>query len=467
LIVSIETPVFKSGRLQRCIDSVLYQSSPDWEYSLLWDGGDAESRRILEDLQRRKLPNVTVHFGENRGIARARRFLSEHSRGDFILPLDDDDALPFHAVERFLHAAAQKPWAAVIRAQRTMIDEEGRAMDAPAWFPFEPRHYQRGMVTDLSNHSQPNLISRWAYERTSGWEGFEDFGFAGEDCDLYLKLEEVGTIELLDETLYYYRVHPNRQSLVLTNEAAYEMWRRLADKTIERIGLPLRRASEMPPYAYEPLLRPAPALSRTDFVIVAPAGRPERAIEALRRARVDDGAVQVADGAGAADLNRACRRGTRPFLCVVDAGVDLDQPGALETLVRLMHESDADLAAPKLLAPDGSILWGGPGAGDTGRGRGEPDDGRYDATTSAAWLSEWLMLTRREVVKALGGFDEGFGDRHTAMADFCLRARRRDFACRYLGGVGFTYSGPRLEPDDPAAAERMRRKWSASPQLRV
>jgi GT2 family glycosyltransferase len=136
-----------------------------------------------------------------------------------------------------------------------------------------------------------------------------------------------------------------------------------------------------------------------------------------------------------------------------------------------MHESNADLAAPKLLAPDGSILWAGPGFGDgsrpTSRGRGEPDDGRYDATTSAAWLSERLMMTRREVVTALGGFDEGFQDRRAAVVDFCLRARQRDFACRYLGDVGFTASGVAVDPDDAAATGRLHRKWATSPQLLV
>ena len=39
MIVSIETPVFKGGWLQRCIDSVLYQSSPQWRLPLPWDGG--------------------------------------------------------------------------------------------------------------------------------------------------------------------------------------------------------------------------------------------------------------------------------------------------------------------------------------------------------------------------------------------------------------------------------------------
>ena len=468
MTVSIETPVFKSGRLQRCIDSVLGQSSPDWTFSLLWDGGDAGSRRILEDLERQQHPNVTVHFAENRGIGRARRFLTERSSGDFILPLDDDDALPFYAVERFLHIAQQKPWAAVIRARRKMIDEEGKVLDAPAWFPFEPRHYQRGMVTDLTNHSQPCLISRWAYNRTSGWEGFEDFGFAGEDCDLYLKLEEVGTVELLDETLYYYRVHPNRQSLVLTNQAAFEMWRRLADRTIARIGLPLKRTSEMPPFSYEPLSRPAPSLDMVDFVIVAAEGH-DRAAQSLRRSGIADGAVRVVDRPSAAGLNEACRQSSRPFLCILDAAIEVDGTGGLETMLRLMHEGNADLAAPKLLGEDGAILWARPGFDGehrpTIRGSGERDDGQYDITTSAAWLSKRLMLARREVVSAVGGFDEGFQDVRTAMVDFCLRARQREFACAYIGGVGFTCAGSALDQDDAAAADRLRRKWATFPHL--
>ena len=69
------------------------------------------------------------------------------------------------------------------------------------WFPWEPRHYQHGMVTDLFNHSQPALVSRAAYERTSGWEGFEEFLFAGADCDIFTKVEEVAPVVLLDEVL--------------------------------------------------------------------------------------------------------------------------------------------------------------------------------------------------------------------------------------------------------------------------
>jgi glycosyltransferase involved in cell wall biosynthesis len=319
MIVSVEVPVFKGGWLQRCIDSVLCQNSPHWKLSLLWDGGDRQSRKILEKLKRRRHPNVRVHFAENRGIARARRYLSEHSHGDFILPLDDDDALPFNAVERFLAVAEEKPWSSVIRGQRKIIDEEGKVLDTPPWFPFEKRHYQNGMVMDLNNHAQPYLIRRSAYERTAGWEGFEDFRFAGEDCDIYLKLEETGTIELLDEILYYYRVHEERASLVLTDLGAYEMWRRLADKTIKRIGLPLQRLNDRPPFQYERIQVPEPT---PDMVNLVP---------------ISDGTRSL--------VNEGLRQTTRPIVCFVNSAQRDDDATQLEARLAHMRQRDTDLVA--------------------------------------------------------------------------------------------------------------------------
>ena len=267
MIVSIETPVFKGEWLTHCINSVLTQSSGCWKFSLLWDGGDDLSRNILEELEKLNHPNIKVYFKENRGIANARHFLTEHSEGDYILPLDDDDVLTADAVEKFLAFVEARPWSGIVRGQRKFIDEEGRVVDMEPWFPFEPRHYQYGMVTDLFNHSQPYLINRSFYEQTAGWEGFEDFMFAGEDCDIILKLEEFAPIELLDDVLYYYRLNPKRASDTLAVEGAHEMWRRLADKSIARIGLPIERKNDIPPYSYEHLPRTHPGKAMIDFVI--------------------------------------------------------------------------------------------------------------------------------------------------------------------------------------------------------
>ena len=85
-----------------CIESVICQNSPSWVFSARWDGGDELSHRILDVLNRLDHPQLKVHFGPNQGIAYTRRFLTDRSRGDYILTLDDDDMLALDAIEKFL-----------------------------------------------------------------------------------------------------------------------------------------------------------------------------------------------------------------------------------------------------------------------------------------------------------------------------------------------------------------------------
>jgi Glycosyl transferase family 2/Glycosyltransferase like family 2 len=265
--VSIEVPVIKGQWLIACIDSILNQTSADWRLSLLWDGGDEASRAILERVERLRHPRLAVYYRDRAGIAASRRFLTERSAGELILPVDDDDLLAPTAIAELLAAAEAMPWAGLIRARRGFIDEAGRPVEMDDWFPFTPRRFERGMTCDLYNQAHPYLIRRSAYVRTMGWEGFADFRLAGEDCDIFLKIEEVAAIELLDRRLYYYRLHLQRTSHHLGPTAAEEMWRRLADRTLARRGLPLARTNAIQPFSYRRLARRRATLADVECVV--------------------------------------------------------------------------------------------------------------------------------------------------------------------------------------------------------
>jgi len=266
--VSIEVPVVGGAWLLPTIQSVLAQTSRDWTLHLLWDGGDALSKRILDTLAAQKNPQIKVFYTERMGIAQARRYLTQHSQGEWILPLDHDDLLDKEAVKRFLRAAETAPWAGIIRARRAFVDERGTIhRDTPDWFPFQDRHYHRGMTTDLFNHAQPMIIRRSAYQQTTGWEGYDEYYGAGEDCDMFLKIEEIQDIELLDDLLYYYRVHDKRTSNALGEPAALDMWRRLADKTIARRQLPFKRTNEVQPFTYTGKWERTTDVSAIDVVV--------------------------------------------------------------------------------------------------------------------------------------------------------------------------------------------------------
>lgn len=477
MIVSIETPVFKGKWLTQCIDSVLTQSSPNWRFSLCWDGGDEQSRQILEALDARNLPNVDIYFEENRGIANARHFISERSKGEYILSLDDDDVLTADAVKKFLAFVEAKPWAGIVRARRKFINEEGQVVDQEPWFPFEPRHYQHGMVTDIFNHSQPCLMKRSLYEQTSGWEGFEDFMFAGEDCDVILKLEELGPIELFDDVLYYYRLNSSRASDSLEVAGAHEMWRRLADKSIARMGLPLERKNDVPPYVYERLPQPAPDVSMIDFVI--PVGKgfsgyrsKRRHLKTLKRFGVAGDAihfVELNQGGLAASHNAGFRQTTRPLVCFLSEAVHIKDPHFFDALFATMHEQLADVVGPKLTSRRGDVLSAVPRFDDEQlpkiRSADELGEEQINGVLDAPWLPAECLLIRREVMNAVAGFETGYTCGRIQSADFSLKARLRDFKCLYVGSASAVCDVSRHTQSTAASLELYHEKWRSHAHL--
>jgi hypothetical protein len=178
-------------------------------------------------------------------------------------------------------------------------------------------------------------------------------------------------------------------------------------------------------------------------------------------------AVRVIDADGVTALNAGIRQGTRPLVCVVDATVRLDGTGSIGTLLRLMHQHEADLAAPKLTDQSGAVVWANPGFRNGNGSAGPPADGgagHEDGVADAAWVDGRLVLARREVVNAVGGLDEGYGETRMAFMDFSLRARQRRFKCLYLGTVSLTCAAG-TPPANGEGWDRLRRKWAPYPQL--
>ena len=253
------------------------------------------------------------------------------------------------------------------------------------------------MVTDVFNQAQPYLIRRSAYDRTRGWTGFADFMGAGEDCDIFLQLEEVAHFEFIDEVLYHYRLHDDRASHALTSEAAFEMWRRLSDGAIARMGLPLSRVSAAPPFVYERLPRPAVTLEDVDFVI---------------RGRAADAATWRMSG---------FRTTERRLVCFQSEDMEIQSRSALQAFVKALDATDADVLAPHL-------------------------------------LGEEFILVRREVIVATGGFDEHYVPACLQAADFCLQARRRGFSCIDIPLEGVIDRGPLTAWTDADVAV-LKSKW--------
>jgi glycosyltransferase involved in cell wall biosynthesis len=407
MIISIEVPVFKGQFLQQCINSVLKQSSNAWELSIVWDGGDLLSKKILDQVNSRGHPNIKIYFTKNQGIAKARAFLSNLNSHPYILPLDDDDELAPNAIELFIKTASENPWASLIRGRRGFINEKSEIVDEPQWFPFAPRNYYKGMVTDIFNQSQPYLIRRTAYEKTYGWRGFNDFMHAGEDCDIFLQLEELAHFELIDELLYYYRLHNDRASNELTSAAAFEMWRRLADESLIRMQLNLVRRNNNPPFVYEEKEKIVYTLQDVDFIV----DNNSPLTQKLKNAGIlSSSIIEVSRVNNHSNWRmEGFKISVKKLILFIDSSVEIQNIESLSKLVAALNESGADLMSPSYNSCISNSV--------------ECD------FIERSWLIDICILAKREVLLATGGFDNEFLPENLSGIDFCIQARRKGFTC--------------------------------------
>lgn len=266
--ISIEIPVVEGTWLRQSIDSILAQTLHDWSLTLLWDQGDELSRQILGELESLRDPRISIFYQETRlGIGRSRQFMSARSTADFLLPLTDCDLLDETAVERFCEHLNERPWCGVARARQGFMDKDGNRLDSQECLPLEPRQYFRGMTCDLHNIGSPYVIRKRVYDKTDGWEQDESWFRGGEDCNIFTKCEEYGDIELIDECLSWRRTDAQRTNHPPDRTADSDLWRRVAETTLERRQLSLHRNNDVPPFSFTTPTSPLPTAADVDFII--------------------------------------------------------------------------------------------------------------------------------------------------------------------------------------------------------
>ena len=102
--VSIIIPVYNVERyLDRCVESVLRQTYPDFEV-LLIDDGSTDHSGTLCDQWAEKDPRVRVTHKENRGVSAARNIGLDSANGEYIAFVDSDDYIAADMVQKLYHA---------------------------------------------------------------------------------------------------------------------------------------------------------------------------------------------------------------------------------------------------------------------------------------------------------------------------------------------------------------------------
>lgn len=204
---SVILPVYNGGKyLDAAIESVLGQSFSDFELLLLDDGSSDGSLDRMEHYAQLDSRCKVFSF-PHRGGADARNEGIRLARADILIWMDSDDISYPTRFEKQMAYLSDHPECVAVGTEVILIDPDG-----------EPLHHY---VTELEHEAidaanfdgkwgailQPSTAIRKAAMVAIG--GYRTNFPHAEDCDLWLRLAEVGRLANLPEVLFGYRQHLN------------------------------------------------------------------------------------------------------------------------------------------------------------------------------------------------------------------------------------------------------------------
>lgn len=202
-LISVVIAVRDGGRyLERSLESVLQQHGPAFDVVVVDDGSTDGTGAILDGLARAD-PRVTVVHTPPRGFTAALSDAIARSSGAYLARHDADDvSLPgrFAQQARFLD---DHPDVAAVGAAAEIIDEDERLIG-----PFRQAHgvaaVRAGLLTlrETPVHGAM-MVRRSALDAVGGYRA----GFlAAQDYDLWLRLSERFSMDVLTSLLYRWRL---------------------------------------------------------------------------------------------------------------------------------------------------------------------------------------------------------------------------------------------------------------------
>ncbi len=108
IILSVIVPVYKAQQyLDRCVQSIVQQASPELELILVDDGSPDECGAMCERWARRH-PCIRVIHQENKGLSAARNAGIRASTGKYVTFVDSDDEIPLDFYQQCISLLRQE-----------------------------------------------------------------------------------------------------------------------------------------------------------------------------------------------------------------------------------------------------------------------------------------------------------------------------------------------------------------------
>ncbi len=479
-LISVVVPAYNTPEkyLTELLDCLAHQLYPRWELCIADDASPKPHvRKMLEAAARRDARIKPVFRSENGHISRATNSALDVATGDFVALLDHDDLLPHDALLHVAEAIHRHPTAGYLYTDEDKIDDTGRRYDPHlkgAWSP------EMAVTHNYTHHL--TVIRRTIVEKAGRLR--PEFNGA-QDIDLFLRCFELllpsDAVVHVPFVCYHWRAHEESTAQRGDQKGyLFDAARRAIAEATQRRGL--RAEPVLPEFARQYALclhqlKWDPAVLRANPVtIVIPtknhADLLRKCLDSLARTTpresvkvviVDDGSTDpdtiayLRELPGRADLrcavihappvpegfnySRLVNLGTAqadtPLVLHLNNDVEAIAPGWLEDMAGWLSVPGVGAVGAKLLYPDGTVNHAGISLGHEDglphvlfeKLPGE-DFGYFflpRVARNVAAVTGAALLTRTDLYRQLGGFNEQEFKVAYNDVDYCLRTQGAGF----------------------------------------
>lgn len=194
--------------LEEAIQSVLDQTYTDFEFIIVDDGSEDDTLAILRRYASMD-DRIVVIEKPNTGLADSLNVGMKQARGKWIARLDADDICEPARLERQVLTALSNPALVFIGTGLLLSDEQGR-ISTTHRYPEKHSELIEHLQTARKFPAHSSAIFRFDAVQSIG--GYRPRIRRAQDCDLWLRLSEIGELACLAEPLVRVRKHANQIS---------------------------------------------------------------------------------------------------------------------------------------------------------------------------------------------------------------------------------------------------------------
>ena len=225
-----------------CYQSIVNQTSANWEAIVLDDGSEEHEKLAVQKLIAND-PRFQYYENEkNSGVGFTKAKLIELATGEICGFLDPDDALTETAIETAMTHFI-KDQSIVLTYSRLMFCDSH----------LKPQKTNSAAKQILNGNlyffNAPIIINHFVCFKKAVYEKTEKIDASkkiAEDQDLYLKMYEKGKVKFIDEINYHYRTHSGGISQNDNKKKSYEYWGKVIWEAMQRRGLKKIHGKQIP-----------------------------------------------------------------------------------------------------------------------------------------------------------------------------------------------------------------------------